>query len=68
MTFKLYHCHQARSMRPLWTLEEMGLDYELISLKFPPRVHHKDYKSINPLGTIPCFIDGGVVMTESAGT
>jgi glutathione S-transferase len=67
MTIQLYHCNQARSMRPLWALEEMGLDYELHAMQFPPRVFHKDYKEINPLGTIPCLIDGDVVMTESAG-
>ena len=54
-------------MRPLWTLEEMGLDYDLVTLEFPPRVHHKDFKQINPLGTVPCMVDGNVVMTESAG-
>ena len=37
MTIKLYHCPRARSMRPLWTLEEMGLEYELIVMEFPPR-------------------------------
>ena len=25
MTIKLYHCKGARSVRPLWTLEEMGI-------------------------------------------
>ena len=64
---KLYHCNQARSMRCVWALEEMGLDYELVSLQFPPRVFHKDYKEVNPLGTVPTFIDGDVTMTESAG-
>ena len=54
-------------MRPLWTLEEMGLDYQLVSLQFPPRVHHKDFKQVNPLGTVPCLLDGDLVMTESAG-
>ncbi len=67
MTIQLYHCKQARSMRPLWALEEMGLEYELITMEFPPRVFHKEYKAVNPLGTIPCMIDGDVVMTESAG-
>ena len=28
---KLYHCNDARSLRPLWALEEMGLDYEPVS-------------------------------------
>lgn len=64
---KLYHCANARSMRVVWALEEMALDYELVSLQFPPRVFHKDYKEVNPLGTVPFFIDGETTMTESAG-
>ena len=67
MTIALYHCSRARSMRPLWTLLEMGLDHDLITMPFPPRVSTKSYLAINPLGTIPCLIDGPVVMTESAG-
>jgi len=54
-------------MRPLWALEEMGLPYELHVMPFPPRVFQKEYKDINPLGTVPCMIDGDVMMTESAG-
>ncbi len=65
MAIKLYHCAHARSMRCVWTLEEMGLDYELVTLEFPPRAHHKDYKQVNPLGTVPCLIDGDAWMTES---
>ena len=63
----LYHCHAARSFRPLWMLEEMGLPYELKMLPFPPRVLAKDYLAINPLGTIPFMIDGETRMTESTG-
>lgn len=62
----LYHCVSARSFRPLWTLEEMGLPYELKMLPFPPRVHAREYLDINPLGTVPAFFDGEVRMTESA--
>jgi glutathione S-transferase len=35
-------------------------------LPFPPRVLKREYLQINPLGTIPCFFDGEVRMTESA--
>jgi glutathione S-transferase len=63
----LYHCHGARSFRPLWMLEEMGLAYELKMLPFPPRVFAKEYLAINPLGTIPFMIDGETRMTESSG-
>lgn len=62
----LYHCTRARSMRALWTLYELGIEHELVTLRFPPRVHHKDYLQINPLGTIPCLVDGQTVLTESA--
>ncbi len=64
---KLYHCHNARSLRPLWCLEEMGLDYELINMPFPPRVGYPGYLDINPLGTVPAFVDGDLTMTESSG-
>ena len=62
----LYHCAAARSFRPLWMLEELGLAYELKMLPFPPRVLAKDYLAINPLGTIPFMIDGETRMTESS--
>lgn len=67
MSLTLYHCSHARSLRPLWCLEEMGLDFELVNLPFPPRVFAKEYKEINPLGTIPFLIDGDTRMTESSG-
>jgi glutathione S-transferase len=63
----LYHCDGARSFRPLWMLEEMGLAYDLKMLPFPPRVLAKDYLALNPLGTIPFMIDGETRMTESSG-
>lgn len=64
---KLWHCSNSRSIRPLWTMEEMGLDYELEVMEFPPRFMHKGYTDINPIGTVPYFRDGDVEMTESAG-
>ncbi len=62
----LYHCIGARSFRALWALEELGLDYQLMMLPFPPRLFKKEYLSINPLGTIPAFFDGDTFMTESS--
>jgi glutathione S-transferase len=65
---RLYHCFNARSFRPLWALEALGLKYELNMLPFPPRVRQRPYLEVNPLGTIPAFFDGdGPRMTESAG-
>jgi glutathione S-transferase len=62
----IYHCVSARSLRPVWMCEEIGLSYRLHMLPFPPRVLHKDYLAVNPLGTIPYLIDGPVSMTESS--
>jgi len=63
----LYHCRAARSFRPLWMLEEMGLPYDLKMLPFPPRVFAKEFLSLNPLGTVPLMFDGETKMTESSG-
>lgn len=63
---KLYHCKGARSLRAVWMLEEMGLDYELVVLPFPPRVFQKEYLGINPLGTIPWLEDGDARLSESS--
>ena len=62
----LFHCLDARSFRALWTLEELGLPYQLNMLPFPPRVLAKEYLALNPLGTIPLLLDGDTRMTESA--
>lgn len=62
----LYHCINARSFRPLWTLEEMWLPYELTLLPFPPRAAAPEYKQLNALGTVPLLLDGATRMTESA--
>lgn len=62
----LYHCVAARSFRPLWALEELRVDYQLKMLAFPPRVSDRDFLKVNPLGTVPAFIDGDVRMTESS--
>jgi glutathione S-transferase len=64
---KLYHCANARSLRPLWALEELGADYELVNMAFPPRAAYPGYLGINPLGTVPTFVDGEVTLTESTG-
>ena len=67
---KLWHCYNSRSLRALWTLEELGIDYEVETMAFPPRYTVKNYKELNSLGTVPYFTDdngigGDVQMTES---
>jgi len=62
----LYHCADARSLRCLWAVEEAGIDVDLRLLKFPPRAFEPDYRAVNPLMTIPGWVEDGRLMTESA--
>lgn len=63
----LWHCHDSRSLRVLWTLEEMEIDYDVVCMQFPPRFTQPGYKELNVLGTVPYFVDGATHMTESTG-
>ena len=67
MTIKIYGTEGSRGVRPIWTAEEMGLDYEIEMMPFPPRFMKPEYLEVNVLGTIPCMIDGTTKMTESVG-
>ena len=63
---KLWHCHNARSLRPLWAMEEMAIEFELEVLPFPPRYLEKKFLDENPLGTVPYMVMGDINMTESS--
>lgn len=62
----LYHCPDARSLRCLWAVEEAGIDIDLRTLPFPPRAFAPEYRAINPLMTVPGWVEDGRLMTESA--
>ena len=49
----LYHVPTSRSLRVLWTLEEIGATVEVKSLGWPPP---PEYLAINPAGTLPALI------------
>jgi glutathione S-transferase len=65
MSITLYHARGSRSLRVLWMLEEMGLEYGLKTMAFPPRVTTPDFIGVNPTGTVPAFIEGDVAIFES---
>lgn len=64
---KVYYAPFARSLRILWTLEELNAPYEPVRVRFPPKVAQPDYLNINPLGQIPTLIDGDTRLFESVG-
>ena len=60
----LYHVPTSRSLRVLWTLEEIGATVEVKSLEFG-RLQEPEYLAINPAGTLPALIDGDRAIYES---
>ena len=62
---QLYHGAGTRSVRVLWVLEELGVDYELHPVLFPARVRQPEFLQVNPLGSLPAFVQGEAFMTES---
>lgn len=62
----LYHCNGSRSMRSLWLLHEMGIEFELKELPFSMEgLRTPEYLSVSPLGRVPCLVDGDVSVFES---
>jgi glutathione S-transferase len=62
---KVYAARGTRSLRVLWTLEELGAPYDVIALKFPPRLHHPEFLAISPAGALPAIQDGETTLIES---
>lgn len=63
---RLYHAPRTRSVRVRWLLEEMGLPYELVPVKFDSRpAGDETYARIHPQRKIPALDDKGTIVLES---
>lgn len=62
---KVFHAPGSRSLRVLWTLAELGLDADIVTLAFPPRLKEPEYKKLNPAALAPALADGDTLLTES---
>ena len=63
----LHHLEHSRSLRILWALEELGLEYEVKFYKrLPTYAAPPELKNIHPLGKAPVLTDGDLVIAESA--
>jgi glutathione S-transferase len=66
MSITLYHARRTRSLRPLWLLEEMGLEYQLETVDFKlGDTGGADYAQINPLQKVPALRDSDLTLLES---
>lgn len=65
----LHHCHQTRSMRTLWLLHELGLDFNVVVRAFDKSLRSPEYLTLNPAGRVPALeIEGEVVWETGAIT
>jgi glutathione S-transferase len=62
----LYEFGPTRSIRVRWTLQELGIPFETISVNLLAGDHRRpDFLRINPAGKVPALVDGDFVLTES---
>ncbi|TIC18077.1 thioredoxin-like protein [Wallemia mellicola] len=63
---KLHHLENSRSVRILWVLEELGIEYELKTYKrLPSGLAPPELKAVDPLGHAPILEDDGHTVAES---
>jgi glutathione S-transferase len=65
---QLYEFAPTRSIRVRWMLQELGVDFESVTVNLMAGEHHyPEFLKINPAGKVPVLIDGYLVLTESVG-
>lgn len=63
---KLYEFPPTRSIRVRWTLQELGVDFDAVTVNLMAGEHRKpEFLGINPAGKIPVLVDDDLVLTES---
>src|SRR5579864_5032234 len=63
---KLYEFAPTRSIRVRWTLQELEVPFEAITVNLIAGEHRKpEFLALNPAGKVPVLVDGDLVLTES---
>ena len=63
---KLFEFGPTRSIRVRWTLQELGVDFQAITVNLVAGEHRSPaFLKINPVGKVPVLVDGELVLTES---
>jgi glutathione S-transferase len=62
----LYEFAPTRSIRVRWMLQELGVDFEAVTVNLAAGEHRRpEFLKINPAGRLPVLIDDDFVLTES---
>lgn len=62
---RLHHCPQTRSMRSLWLLHELGVEFETVTHAFDKTLRSEAYLRVNPVGRVPALEIGTERIWES---
>jgi glutathione S-transferase len=63
---QLYEFAPTRSIRVRWMLQELGVDFESITVNLAAGEHRRpEFLKINPAGKVPVLVDDDLVLTES---
>ena len=63
---QLYEFGPTRSIRARWTLQELGVDFEPITVDLAAGESRRpEFLKLNPAGKVPVLVDGDLVLTES---
>ena len=64
---KLYNNAQTRGMTLFPLLKELGIEDKIDQIQIAyDDMHKADYLNINPMGKVPCLVDQGIVISETA--
>jgi len=63
---KLYGYPKTRSTRVVWTMEEIGVEYEYVKTSPLRGARRSSYLKLNPGAKVPTLVDGDLVLSESA--
>jgi glutathione S-transferase len=61
----LHHVPQTRSMRVLWLLHELGIDFQVVVHPFDKSLRRPEFLSLSPAGRVPALEIEGERMFES---
>jgi glutathione S-transferase len=63
---KLYEFGPTRAIRARWTLQELGVGFEGVTVNLAKGEHTRpEFRSLNPAGKLPVLVDDDFVLTES---